>query len=246
MFCLATGVYFIHKMKQVNPFNSNYSKWSSSIVIALIAVAGILGSIFLYQKTLNVNKSGLLQRSNTIASLIDPDAVIKLSGTEADIENQTYQELKADLMKARTESRDVRFFYLMGRRDGSTFFLVDSEVPESTSYSAPGDIYIFPSPAIDSAFNKAAAVEGPIRDSFGNWISSISPIYDKEGNVIAVFGADVDAVRYVSSARISASIPFFIALILILILSFNLSLKRKEAKHMDAIQTKLKANNDSL
>jgi len=73
--------------------------------------------------------------SNSINWRFIPD----LTGSPDDLSSQQYQRLKEHLTLVRASKSVYRFIYLMGRKtDGTIFFFVDSESPDSVNnYSPP-------------------------------------------------------------------------------------------------------------
>ncbi len=219
-------------MKRITFFKSGY-RWYFPAFIIVVILFGVATSLFLYHKNLEESKKTLLQRGNTISKLINAKEVQLLTGNNLDLETEAYKNLKESLTKARKESGDVKFFYLMAKRDNKTIFLLDSENPLSQDYSAPGDIYEEPSGAIESAFNGVGAVEGPVSDSFGVWFSAISPIENDQGQIIAIFGIDVVADHYINQAWTIATVPIMIAFFLVLFALAGLFLRKKENEQIE-------------
>ncbi|MBK8638795.1 MAG: hypothetical protein IPN92_11130 [Chromatiaceae bacterium] len=68
----------------------------------------------------------------------------------------------------------------MGRKaEGTVFFFVDSEPAGSESYSPPGQSYDEVSAVAHRVFvDRVEAVEGPVTDRWGTWVSGLIPITD--------------------------------------------------------------------
>jgi signal transduction histidine kinase len=156
--------------------------------------------------------------------------VASLSGSESDLLNPNYVELKERMTAIREVNPDSRFVYLMGSRNGELFFYVDSEPEDSEDYSPPGQIYFEESPAISAAILAGiSSVEGPTRDRWGEWITGVAPVVDETGKPIAAVGIDVDAKENKRIAIAQSSIPFLLVLILLSFVYFGGKLRRKEA-----------------
>ena len=98
----------------------------------------------------------------------------------------------------------------MGQRgDGTIFFFADSEPTGSENESPAGQIFEDLSPGLIEVFNtKTSLAEGPITDSWGTWISALTPIIDPDsGKVIAVLGMDYDANSWRWSVATRSALP---------------------------------------
>lgn len=161
--------------------------------VLVVAAAAIFWS---WQRIDTHQRQNFLNRAIPIASEIDLDVIRQFSGSAADLEVPAYQVLKRQLIAARSAIPEVRFIYLMGRRpDGSLFFYIDSEPPGSPDESPPGQTYTdVTGPLLDVFTSGRSSINGPAADDWGVWISALIPLVDPfSGDVIAVFGIDVDA-----------------------------------------------------
>jgi PAS domain S-box-containing protein len=141
-------------------------------------------------------RARLLTEASMVAQSVNATRVLVLTGAEVDLTSAEYQRLKEQLTRIRSANPACRFLYLMGQRpDKSIFFFVDSEPPESTDYSPPGQVYEEASEGIRQVFaTRQAATEGPYPDRWGTWVSALVPLIDPEAKtLVAVLGMDVDA-----------------------------------------------------
>lgn len=206
-------------------------KHLSMPLIIIVIIGGLFLSFKAYRAAYQSGLESLKSRTDTIAATIDQYSILALSGDETDLYNEAYVYLKDKMYSISLANPDVRFVYIMGMRDGEMFFYVDSENPESEDYSAPGDIYSDESPALTDAFlNSISSTEGPISDSWGTWISGISPIKSDDGSVIAAVGMDVDAEAYESAAWSDATQYLLIVFAITLLLIIENIARRKEDK----------------
>ncbi len=147
-------------------------------------------------------RSELLVQGRLVAEIVDFNEVLSLSGTPSDLESPTYQHLKERLSIVRHANPAIRFLYLTGvKSDGSVFFYVDSESPDSEDYSAPGQVYEEASDVFKASFfSPGGAVEGPVPDRWGTWVSALVPITNPlSDQPVAVLGMDVDAKNWAHS-----------------------------------------------
>lgn len=217
-------------------------KFRSSIltlVICIVAVFGIFYSYVAYQKAFNDGLNLLQDRAETIAASLDADNITVLQGDQSDIGTPEYELLKYRLTDIRKVNADTRFAYVIGRRmndagKGEIFFYADSEDPTSPDYSPPGEIYVDESPAFNSAFDKhISGTEGPLRDQWGLWMTGVAPIFDTNGNEVAVVGLDIDAHQYITTAVKSALVYFLLTLIVVIVFILERIVSRRQRKLLD-------------
>ncbi len=191
------------------------------LIIALIVIllSGLALTFWSVQREDSTQRADLLTKTHLFRGGITTEYLKDLTGTEADLRSPAYQIVKNQLIRIRSEDPEIRFIYLMGQRpDGTVFFYVDSEPPESPDYSPPGEIYSEASATLLNTFSSGQEMtEGPLTDRWGSWVSSMVPIRDNTGNVIAVLGADIDA-RDWNIRLINASGPSVLAMLLLVFL----------------------------
>ena len=108
------------------------------IVVLLISFAYLQFEWHRYQSNTATEAISL---GKTAEALLHPEHIKELSGRANDIDNLDYQTTKSGLIRL-VESTDViRFAYIYSEKDDSIVFLVDSEAPNSSDYSPPGQIY---------------------------------------------------------------------------------------------------------
>ncbi len=205
------------------------------LLAVVIFVLGMAASVYVFFTVKLSEESSLLKRANTIAQLISADSIKNLSGSELDLQNSDYLSLKSNLQKVLKVNPDIRFIYLMGKRENNIFFFVDSEPPDSPDYSPPGQDYPEASPKCHAVFNSdKGIIEGISTDRWGTWISALTPIINPEqGNALAVLGMDIGAWGQIQRMVIY-SLPVFLVTVFLLILLFvYISMRKKEIKRMD-------------
>jgi signal transduction histidine kinase len=202
----------------------------TSLVMMLIIVVGVMGSLFAGIAANVHNHDLIMARVRTAASALQPDDVKALKGNESDLKNPAYKRLKDRLAQIRLDNQGVRFVYLMGKQNGIVFFYVDSEAPDSTNYSPPGQVYYEASKRLQSSFNDSESfLEGPTRDRWGVWVSALAPVLDPAtGSTIALVGMDTSAVDYYFQILIYTLIPLCLAAIPLAGLLRDRKLENKE------------------
>lgn len=211
-----------------------YSLYYPAIMVILLLV-GIVTSLYVYTKVSGSEKQNLLRRSETLAEALNSDWITALAGDETDLDNPQYILLKEKLIAIKQVNPDLRFVYLTGKKDGQIFFMVDSEDPESDSYSPPGQVYPEASADFLAIFDtKTSFLEGPLADRWGSWISALSPVIDKKtGEMVAVVGIDIAAEDYSRTVWLYSSFPLIITLFLLVLVLIGWTIGRKEEKIME-------------
>ncbi|MBN1545198.1 MAG: hypothetical protein JW902_00905, partial [Syntrophaceae bacterium] len=167
----------------------------AAILFAVILFAGVFFTWWTAVKADREMRADLIVQARMIAKTVNIAHIRTLSGTTADMKSPDYQQLKKQLADVRSANPQCRFLYLTGRlADGTIFFFVDSESADSKDYSPPGQVYKEVSAGYRRVFDtNKEAVEGPVTDRWGTWISALFPISDPlTGSVLAVLGMDVD------------------------------------------------------
>ncbi len=163
----------------------------------------------------------LLARTELAASKVGVGHLRELSGTESDLQAPAYRKLEEQLVSIGQENPKCRFVYLMGRRpDGTVFFYADSEPAGSKDDSPPGQIYEeITSGELQVFENTTRLALGPFENRWGTWISAQVPLIDPEtGNLIAVFGMDVDAREWRQDVVTQLVMPTGFMLMLLIVL----------------------------
>lgn len=202
--------------------NWSWYTFTALVLFVLIATGGVLESYWAGRIQESESRSSHFGRTATAATSIDPSLLAKLTASDADLANPAYVHLKEQLARFRSVSNEIRFYYLMRKAGNNVVFLCDSEPPESEDYSPPGQLY----DEAPSAFMKALTegvpgVVGPYTDRWGVWVTSVVPICDGDGHVVAALASDIDAQQW-KRAIISAQLwPVVIALLLAVLLALT-------------------------
>ena len=209
----------------------NLNRWLIIAIIVIIA-SGMALTLWTIQREDTLLRTDLLIKTRHLSSDISTEHVKGLTGSESDLGSSDYVILKDQMMRFRAGDLQIQFVYLMGQRsDGTVFFFVDSESPESEDYSPPGQEYPEASASLLNIFSSGQeTTEGPQSDRWGTWVSGLVPITDATtGKVIAVMGTDID-VKDWTEQIIKASAPAVIAMLLLilLLLIFFYVLQRNE------------------
>jgi diguanylate cyclase (GGDEF)-like protein/PAS domain S-box-containing protein len=161
--------------------------------------------------------------ARTAAATLESSRIANLTGSTADIGTAGFDAVRDELRRVRDVNPDFRFVYLMRpAADGKNMmaFLADAESPESPDYSAPGDLYDGPSKELWEVFRSGQPqVQPPYRDRWGYWVTSIAPVRDATGKVVAILGMDVRADAWLATqARYRGFALAISGLVLLLVL----------------------------
>ena len=164
--------------------------WTILMFLIILAI-GTLVTWWTISREDKRMRADLLQQATLLAQALNIDRIKELSGTEADLDSPSYVRLKEQLAIVKEANPKCRFIYLLGRKlDSSTeakpsiaptkiVFLVDNEPIDSEDYSPPGQVFDETSDTMMAAFEvPSAAVEGPVTDRWGTWISALVPVQD--------------------------------------------------------------------
>ena len=97
-------------------------------VIVLLVVA--LHLRFAWNRYNDIASSEAVMLAQSMESLLHPEHISELSGTEKDLDNPAYIMTKLSLQKLVETNNPIRFAYLLGEDNGSMIFLIDSESPD--------------------------------------------------------------------------------------------------------------------
>lgn len=179
-------------------------------------------------------RSELIVSTKQIAAAINIERIKTLTGTNADINTSDYLRRKEMLANVRSANPKCRFVYIMGQKnDGTIFFFADSEPAGSMEESPAGQIYEDVSPELLQVFEKQISLtEGPVADSWGIWISSLTPLIDPQtGKVMAVLGMDYDARTWRWDVATQAAVPAGL-IVMVLFMTYLLVVLRERTTVM--------------
>lgn len=181
----------------------------------LVACFFILNAI--YASFYESEKNNIIEYAESTKLFINVKDINILNVDFSDIDLESYQFLKMNLVDLKQSRNNIKFAYLMKKVDNKLYFLVDSEDPESEDYSYPGQLYFEATPTDFEPFlTKQTIVTEEIEDRWGTWISVLVPIIDNN-EVVAVLGLDYDAIQFKQNI-LNQTLNYFYVLFSILIL----------------------------
>ena len=196
------------------------------IVLSFIAVI-LFGIAVSFWRTSSEDarmREDLLVLTRTAAQSINLERLNNLNGSPADLDSTDYHWIKNQLIVIRKDIPKCRFIYLLGRHpDGAIYFFVDSEPADSEDYSPPGQLFFEADESIHYIFDtRQGIVDGPTTDRWGTWVSGFTPLFDSEtGELLAVFGMDIDSKDWQQRVIFYSAAPVSIALLLAVLLAFS-------------------------
>ncbi|MDA3873646.1 MAG: hypothetical protein PF795_06770, partial [Kiritimatiellae bacterium] len=210
----------------------------------LIVFAGVLFCLWTYQHEEHRLRRNLQQQVTRTANTIPHKWVEGFSGTPDDLTRSEHLRLQHQLRLLLHQMEDGSYFYLMGKNEaGDIVFLLDvsrEEFPEDPSI--PGDVYDEASPELQAAFRTGASfVEGPLKDSWGVWVSGFAPIVSEKGEILAFLGLDIDAADWNAAIRKQVRYPLLISVLFFLAAigaHFQIN-RRNELKRQVADRTRI-------
>ncbi len=203
--------------KSVSWVTLHKPKRLTTVVMMLIIWAGVSGSIFAAIYVDTSEKSSLANRASTIATTISlPDLrAVQAMGMDIDTNSSEYQRIRTTLQRVKTANSDLSHIRIIGKQEVIPHFIVDSEPSRSSYYTVSG----FPHPdatsKLESIFaSPRTALEGPLLDRWGFWLSAYAPIVDPTNQqVLGVVSVYAPATTYYITLGLYALIPLILAYI---------------------------------
>jgi signal transduction histidine kinase len=205
------------------------------LTIFLLLLAGCISALYVYKEITTSLQLHVLDRARTIALAVEPEKLKALSGTDKDLENPAYRQVKTLLTHIKEVNSDVRFIYILGQtQTKEVFFYADSEHPSSPDYSPPGQQYTERATVINSLFETINPnIPGPYKDRWGTWITGYAPIKNSDGEVEALLAVDLPAKEYFITVGVYSFLPLLVFLFLVLVYFIYENARRKEKNILD-------------
>ncbi len=197
------------------------------MLMALIFIGAMATWLTLDLTSRKLSESAL-EKARLVARSINLKRVQNLRGNKTDLLAPDYLRIKNQLTQARQSLTTCRFLYLMGRKsDGTVFFFMDSQEPNSKDYAHPGLVYDEVPHEYLYTFNTGKPqTVGPVKDRWGVLVTSLIPLYDHETKeLLAVLGMDIDTDDWnkiiIFQSMVPISLTLFILLLLIYLYMLN-------------------------
>ena len=215
-----------------------------TILLLIISVSALFYVRYVWIKTKNEQIEKVLQIARSIEASLPKEDLKLLEAKPEDIEKPEYKTIKEILKSVIKVNPEAKFAYIYTEKNGTIFFMADSEPEDSEDYSPPGQEYPEAKPEDKQPFRDGKEiVTVALEDRWGTWTSVLIPVKEKvTGKTIAVFGMDFNAKswnRTILFAVFKSSLLILLALFFIYniysknkALSNNLEVQKKAEEHL--------------
>jgi len=192
------------------------SKILIPVLTIILIVSTVMGALIYMIGNWALIKTGVEKShmaANIAATMIDGSAIAECRAGSTYTE--VYKTQLADLREIK-ETCGILYMYTIYQEAGELYYGVDTD--ESEGQLQPGDSYDDePEPVLTALSGEDYVREYVVSNEYGDLISSYVPIYDEEGNVVAVLGCDYDGSEVVRLVSVIQSISIACAVIALLV-----------------------------
>ncbi len=156
----------------------------------------------------------MLNVANTAAASIDGDMLKAVTADDKAAGSESYKEIM-DTLTLYLENSDVTYIYTIQDMGNDKFaFIIDSDPVNPGEF---GEEVVTTEALIDAAQGTPGVDQEPFTDSWGRFYSSYSPVFDSEGKVAGIIGADFDALWLETQIRKQYMLILIIAMAAVII-----------------------------
>jgi len=196
------------------------TKWTHSLItkltiafVALVLVISGLTFVYTYNETkkalLGQMQDELVDMSQVFASRVDGDMVMSLQ--PGDEHTANFTQIRDLILGMRENSSFLAYSYILTVSDGKAYFVVDDTNGIEADAANIGDYYDTPDTAlIIAAMDSPTTSSSIYSDDWGSFLSGYAPIYDSNGNAVAVMAIDIDASTVVHNQDFIGSTIYLI------------------------------------
>lgn len=215
------------------------------IILLVILFSGALYVFYIWLDTKNHNLREVMQVAKSIEATLPKAELADLEPNAEDLKDNSYPLLKNVLQKVIQVNHEARFAYLYVEREGKLFFLVDSEPETSPDYSPSGQEFTEADPLDKKPITEGIAlVTPPVTDRWGTWVSVEVPIKDASGKVIAAYGMDYNASRWIRHIWFEVCESSLMVIIVLILAIVTRRSYRKNVLLEKEISQRIKAENN--
>jgi signal transduction histidine kinase/ActR/RegA family two-component response regulator len=188
---------------------------SSLVLIALTIYTGyVMGSTSAVLK--QDLSERLLANSTVVAQMVTPAELAQLQ-TPEDMETPLFNQIRQRLIDYADNQSLLYAYYIRVMPDNMAQFIVDNDLTENASNLGNEPIMI--EPAVTVALNGTANVTNLEEYSKGydGLISAFAPVYNSEGEVVAVAGVDVSDAQIVETNNQSETLTYLLVVSVLLV-----------------------------
>jgi sensor histidine kinase regulating citrate/malate metabolism len=228
-----------------------------AILIGFCLFIAIFSStFFLYHYALSAQegeiKEGLLRTAKVVSNFIDKDIHADLAeGQETTLK---YKEAIIPLEKTLKADDSIEYLYTAILKDGKVYFILDGTPLGDADNDGVEDKALImdeykeaSADIIRSLKNQEIVIsDKPNTDRWGSFLSAYIPLYDTQGDFVAVLGIDIEATKYFSRLEpikrattrtmvIGFFISFLVASIVWFTRNFGLKINNKRKELFDEL-----------
>ena len=164
----------------------------TTMLIAVIVslMIGIISINYMEESLLNASRAQSMAMAESAANTIDGEQIARIHAGDEGTED--YEVVLAQL-QGFLVSDDIEYIYTMREADGVVQFVVDADTEEGAAIGEEYETY----DKIDIALGGESSMDDEVTtDEWGSYYSAFAPIFDSEGNVVAIVGVDcsVDSI----------------------------------------------------
>lgn len=212
------------------------------MLMLFVCMLGITLVLFSYQKISQSYDRRALNTVRSLATALDTEEVRSLSALETDQTAPAYLAMKNRLEQTLAATNDANAAYFFTIRDGSIYYIVDSEPSGTASSSPSGQFYEeAPSEAYRVFSEDQPIMSKAYTDRWGKWVSAYTLLPQGEGKFPIAFGLDYNAGSFYSHAKLKTLgviclviVLFVLFLVASLVLKNNTLLKIEKKKAQEA------------
>ena len=184
------------------------------IAIVVSLMIGVISINYMEDSLLNASRAQSMAMAESAANTIDGDQIARIHAGDEGTED--YEVVLAQL-KGFLVSDDIEYIYTMREADGVVQFVVDADTEEGAAIGEEYETY----DKIDIALAGETSMDDEVTtDEWGSYYSAFAPIFDSEGNVVAIVGVDcsVDSI----DAKINDMTKTLVIIVIICIILYFL------------------------
>lgn len=208
----------IEKIKKVS-FRTKLIVLVESILVTTTVICGLLVYNNIQFLTSESLKNKLIAIASSTSSILDAET-LKSFDDPSVTSTEEYANLIETLTKITENNENVDDVYVMKKSEQENIWhFIASTFMEDEDLNGNGiieenekgayfgkDFDVSPFPEMQQAFEKKIADKEIYCDSWGCWLSGYAPIFDKNGEAIAIVGVDIsaqDALSYENKIKLS-------------------------------------------
>ncbi len=190
--------------RKILPVLSFRVKTAVLLIMAMFLVVAAT-NLFLYRHLLDSEmdsaRSTLISLARSAAIRIDGDALMRIPLNPGGVNSPEHRLAAEELKRIMRQNPDIRYIYALvptGKKEIMKF-VVDPVMPTSEQQSIglsskPGDTYDASKyPEMIKAFEGPTADKKVVVDEWGAALSGYAPIFNRDGNAVAIVGVDIAA-----------------------------------------------------